>query len=112
MSEGSTGVIESANFNLSTGAQATQYLETPNCLSSRGTEQNANEPVAIVGFSAKFPQDATSPDAFWQLLMEGRSAMSEVPSDRFNIDSFYHRNGDRLDTVHYDDTTIRLCMHR
>ena len=26
--------------------------------------------------------------------------MSEVPKDRFNIDSFYHSNANRLDTVY------------
>ncbi|ERF74612.1 hypothetical protein EPUS_00742 [Endocarpon pusillum Z07020] len=57
------------------------------------------EPIAIIGMSAKFPQDATSPAAFWQLLCEGRSAMTEVPEDRWKIDSFYHPDANRLDTL-------------
>lgn len=57
------------------------------------------EPVAIIGFSLKFPQDAVTADAFWQMLCEARSAMTEVPQDRFNIDAFYHANSDRLDCV-------------
>ncbi|RMZ67076.1 polyketide synthase [Pyrenophora seminiperda CCB06] len=66
---------------------------------SDDTLEDSMEPIAIVGMSAKLPQSATSPEAFWKLLEEGRSAMTEVPSDRFNIDAFYHPNGDRLNTL-------------
>ena len=61
--------------------------------------QYAPEAIAIIGFSAKLPGDATSSESFWRMMEEGRSAMSEVPKDRFNIDSFYHPNVNRLDTV-------------
>lgn len=47
------------------------------------------EPVAIVGFSLKFPQDATSPEAFWDMLAERRSAMTKVPEDRWSADGYY-----------------------
>ena len=64
-----------------------------------GVDQDKLEPIAVIGFSAKFPQDAKSPESFWQMLEEGRSAMTEVPEDRFNIDSFYHSNAGRCDRV-------------
>jgi hypothetical protein len=51
------------------------------------------EPIAIIGMDLKFPQDATSPKHFWEMLVERRSAMTEIPPERFNIDSFY-RSGD------------------
>ncbi|KAL9131150.1 MAG: hypothetical protein Q9217_000851 [Psora testacea] len=35
-------------------------------------ENGALEPIAAIGFSLKFPQDAVSPDAFWQMLKERR----------------------------------------
>ena len=57
------------------------------------------EPIVVIGFSLKFPQSAKSPDAFWSMLSKGRSAMSDVPGDRFNIEAFYHPNTERLDTV-------------
>lgn len=62
------------------------------------TSDNANtdsdysliEPVAVIGFSLKFPQDATSPEGFWEMMAGKRSAMTEFPADRLNIDAFYH----------------------
>jgi acyl transferase domain-containing protein len=47
------------------------------------------EPIAIIGHDIKFPQDATSPESFWQMLMDRKSAMTEIPPERFNIDAFY-----------------------
>ena len=49
--------------------------------------------------SIRFPGDATSPDAFWDMLMAGRSARSEIPANRFNIDAWYHEDPDRIDAV-------------
>ena len=57
------------------------------------------EDVAIIGFSLRFPQDAVSPESFWNMLMEGRSASTEVPESRFNVDAFYHPDLDRLGSV-------------
>lgn len=57
------------------------------------------DPIAIVGMAAKLPGDAKTVEEFWKMLLEGRSAMTKVPTDRFNIDAFYHPNGDRLDTL-------------
>ncbi len=57
------------------------------------------EDIAIVGFSLRFPQDAVSPESFWNMLAEGRSAATEVPESRFNINAFYHPDPDRLGSV-------------
>ena len=62
-----------------------------------GTEYVAgNEPIAVIGLGCRFPGGADSdgniegPDAYWQFLTEGRSAVREVPADRwetFAVDS-------------------------
>lgn len=57
------------------------------------------EDIAIIGFSLRFPQDAVSPESFWNMLTEGRSAATEVPESRFNINAFYHPDPDRLGSV-------------
>ena len=57
------------------------------------------EDIAIIGFSLRFPQDAVSAESFWNMLVEGRSAATEVPETRFNIDAFYHPDPDRMGSV-------------
>lgn len=58
------------------------------------------EPIAIVGLACRFPQEATSPEAFWQMMLEARSGMTDVPKDRFNIDAFYEANTNRPGMVY------------
>ncbi|MCH9643009.1 MAG: SDR family NAD(P)-dependent oxidoreductase [Actinomycetia bacterium] len=43
---------------------------------------------AIVGYAARFP-GAPDADEFWNLLREGRDAISEVPQDRWDVDEFF-----------------------
>ena len=66
---------------------------------TRSYGEDSVEPVAIVGFSLKFPQDATSPEAFWNMLVQKRCSMTEWPKERLNLDAFYHPDGNRPDTV-------------
>ncbi|KAI1299034.1 hypothetical protein F5Y03DRAFT_254380 [Xylaria venustula] len=73
---------------------------------------NVFEPMAIIGFSIRFPQEAISPGGLWDILVQGRSVMTEVPPDRFNIDGFYHPDSARHDTIssrggHFLSETIR-----
>src|SRR5277367_5405501 len=42
-----------------------------------------DEPIAVVGLGCRFPGDIFGPEAFWQFLCEGRSAVGEVPADRW-----------------------------
>ncbi|KAF7179631.1 hypothetical protein CNMCM7691_008680 [Aspergillus felis] len=56
-------------------------------------------PLAVVGLSFKFPQNATSPEGFWDMLEAGRSASTEFPASRMNIDAHYHQDRSRLDAI-------------
>ncbi|ORY08585.1 hypothetical protein BCR34DRAFT_603445 [Clohesyomyces aquaticus] len=60
---------------------------------------NHQEDIAVIGLAFQFPQDATSPSSFWKLLVEGRSARTEVPKDRFNADSYYRAKGPKTGTI-------------
>src|SRR6516165_6991958 len=48
---------------------------------------------AIVGYAARFP-GAEGADEFWQVLREGRDAISEVPADRWDVDEFFDPDPD------------------
>jgi acyl transferase domain-containing protein/acyl carrier protein len=50
------------------------------------------EPLAIIGMSCRFPGGAIDPEAYWQLLHEGRDAIREAPADRWNKDEFAAEN--------------------
>ncbi|CAM4286928.1 Beta-ketoacyl-acyl-carrier-protein synthase I [Mycobacterium basiliense] len=47
------------------------------------------EPIAVVGIGCRFPGDVNGPDSFWDLLVEGRNAISRIPADRWDADAFY-----------------------
>ncbi|WP_275559747.1 type I polyketide synthase [Streptomyces sp. 5-6(2022)] len=40
------------------------------------------EPIAIVSMSCRFPGEATTPEALWALLLDGRDAVSAFPDNR------------------------------
>ncbi|WP_319454754.1 MULTISPECIES: SDR family NAD(P)-dependent oxidoreductase [unclassified Mycobacterium] len=43
---------------------------------------------AVVGYAVRFP-GAPDADEFWNLLQQGRDAISEVPGDRWDVEQFY-----------------------
>lgn len=57
------------------------------------------EPIAVVGLSLKFPDDATTPESFWKLLLEKRCVSREIPENRANMEAFYHSDGGRPHAV-------------
>ena len=56
-------------------------------------EQSRAEPLAIIGMGCRFP-DAPDTAAFWQLLRDGRDAVKEVPSWRWNAGQLYDPDPD------------------
>ncbi len=48
---------------------------------------------AIVGYAARFP-GAADADEFWDVLQQGRDAVSEIPGDRWNLDDYYDPDPD------------------
>lgn len=72
-------------------ALAVDFLDALENASKGGPGQSKGEDdIAVIGIVIKFPGDATSTDSFWNMLMDRRSALSDVPKDRYNnIDAFW-----------------------
>lgn len=45
------------------------------------------DPIAIVGLGCRFP-GAENPEEFWRLLRNGQSAISPVPSERWDVEAY------------------------
>ncbi|MCC3768755.1 SDR family NAD(P)-dependent oxidoreductase, partial [Streptomyces sp. UNOC14_S4] len=75
----------------------------------------ADEPIAIVAMSCRFPGGVRTPEDLWTLVTEGRDAISDMPVDRgWDIDGLfaddpdrpgtsYARNGGFLHDAHHFD---------
>jgi malonyl CoA-acyl carrier protein transacylase len=57
-------------------------------------ERSKSEPIAIIGMSCRFPGGADNLEAFWRLLRDGVDAITEVPPQRWDIDSYYDPDPD------------------
>ncbi|WP_229860044.1 acyl carrier protein, partial [Streptomyces anandii] len=50
----------------------------------------ADDPIAIVSMSCRFPGGVRSPEDLWQLLSDGRDATSRFPTDRgWDVEALY-----------------------
>ncbi|KAJ5707290.1 Acyl transferase/acyl hydrolase/lysophospholipase [Penicillium malachiteum] len=58
------------------------------------------EPIAVVGLATRFPQEATTTEALWELLLQARSTWSPIPKERFNASAFYHPDPEHGGTFH------------
>jgi acyl transferase domain-containing protein/acyl carrier protein len=47
------------------------------------------EPIAIVGMACRFPGGARDPDEYWQFLLSGRDAITEIPAARWDLAEWY-----------------------
>lgn len=48
------------------------------------------EPLALVGIGCRFPGGVRDAESFWDLIASGKSAITEVPADRWNAHRYYH----------------------
>ena len=46
------------------------------------------EAIALVGMACRFP-GAASPEAFWEILRDGRDLMTAIPPERWNLADYY-----------------------
>ena len=51
---------------------------------------NQKKKIAIVGMACRFPGEASSPDAYWDVLKNGKDVVSEISSERWGTDFYQH----------------------
>ncbi|KAI2712011.1 hypothetical protein CBS147332_5647 [Penicillium roqueforti] len=61
---------------------------------SNGPEPT-NDPIVIVGMACRLPGGVSSPNDFWEMLVNEQTGQCEIPKERFNADGFFHPEGDR-----------------
>ncbi|KAK3900471.1 hypothetical protein C8A05DRAFT_45692 [Staphylotrichum tortipilum] len=71
-----------------------------------------SEPIAVVGASCRFAGGVDSPSRLWELLASPKDLTKEVPSDRFNIHAFYHRDGEYHGTTNSPKAYFLEQNHR
>lgn len=74
------------------------------------SRRREHEPLAVIGMACRLPGGANDPQAFWELLRDGRDAIGDVPAERWDIEAWFDadpdapgrmavRNGGFLDDV-------------
>jgi acyl transferase domain-containing protein len=61
----------------------------------------AESRIAIIGMACRLPGGVDSPESLWSLLAEGRDGWTEVPKDRWDWKSFYHKDPDAKEATNF-----------
>ena len=57
--------------------------------SSTTPGRKTSEPIAVVGVGCRFPGGANDAQSYWDLLLNGVDAVTEIPDDRLDMLAFY-----------------------
>ena len=82
-------MIESASDSLSPTKKALLALKQMQS-KLEALENAKHEPIAVVGMGCRFP-GANNPEEFWQLLQDGKDAITKVPDERWDTNDTLDR---------------------
>ncbi|MCJ1437155.1 hypothetical protein MMC27_006540 [Xylographa pallens] len=79
-------------LGIETELESRRYRGAGNNRNSNNMPSSVAEvmPLAVVGMACRFPGEHSGPKGLWDMCCEGRSAWSEIPKDRMNVDGFWH----------------------
>ncbi|MFI6349949.1 type I polyketide synthase [Streptomyces sp. NPDC050560] len=76
-------------------------LDTPADTAVRHQGPASDDPIVIVGMSCRYPGGIESPEDLWDLVLDGRDAVSEFPEDRgWDTHAIFDPTGERPDTTY------------
>ncbi|EFL20211.1 type I polyketide synthase, partial [Streptomyces sp. C] len=103
-----TIVFDHPTINAAARFLLTELLGAQDGATAAGTEEPAalaqaatasDEPIAIVGMACRYPGGVGSPEDLWQLVAEGRDAVSGFPTDRgWDLATLFDPDPERLGT--------------
>lgn len=47
------------------------------------------EPLAIIGIGCRFPGGVSTPEQFWEFLVQGGNGITEIPPERWDVEQFF-----------------------
>ncbi|BAH06470.1 type I polyketide synthase [Clostridium kluyveri] len=56
-----------------------------------------DDDIAVIEMACRFP-DASTPEEFWNNIVNGKCSIDEIPADRWDIDKYYSPNVDAIKT--------------
>lgn len=68
-----------------------RVIEEEKTLSYQPQSYNQSEDIAIIGMAIKVPK-ADNIEEFWNIIREGTDSITEVPSNRFDINKYFDTN--------------------
>ena len=95
VAEAKVGAVKSIPITVKNEPQAEtrklaqrRFRQTQSIASTNQVSHAANDPIAIIGISGRFPQSANVLE-FWNNLRDGKDCITEVPKERWDWHDFY-----------------------